>query len=190
MQFPVSFLQSAGGIADDIREPLSNKSGLSKHFDIFSNPFRLTPYRSTVTEQNVTSAASLGLNHPRNFQLGKDGKMYALGDNGAGLAQVLQKSDPTTGNWAISTTAVGTGTVVYGSFIEWAGAFWMFTGANLVSKWTIASTFTDTVATIGTIASVAQSVVGADDNMYMFYNNRVVKVSNAGAVLDNYLLNL
>ena len=193
MQFPVAISNFAGGIVDDIREPLSNKFGISKHFDIFSNPLRLTPYRSTVAETNSTSAASLGANHPRNFQLGKNGIMYALGDNGAGLAQVLQKSDPTTGNWGLATTAVGTGITIYGSFKEWGttSAFYMFTGTQAVSKWTIGSTFTNSVLALGVpITSVAQSVVGADDNLYMFYNNRVVRVTNAGTATDNVLSNL
>lgn len=193
MQYPISISNFAGGLVDDIREPLSNKFGICKHFDIFSNPNRLTPYRSTVAESNSTSAASLGLNHPRNFQLGKNGLMYALGDNGSGLAQVLQKADPTTGNWALATTAVGTGTTVYGSFKEWgtSSAFYMFTGTQAVSKWTIGSTFTNSVLALGVaITSVAQSVVGADDNLYMFYNNRVVRVTNAGVATDNVLTNL
>src|SRR3990167_9585350 len=34
-----------GGISDDIREPSSNKFSITKHFDIYSNSYRLTPYR-------------------------------------------------------------------------------------------------------------------------------------------------
>lgn len=193
MQFPVSFLNSFGGLVDSLREPLSNKFGLSKHFDIFSDSSKLTPYRSTVAETTSVSASDLGLLHPRNFQLGKDGKMYAYGDNGSGLAQVLVKSDPTTGNWAKATTAVGTGITVYGAFKEWGttSAFYMFTGTQAISKWTIGSTFTNSVLALGVaITSVAQSVVGADDNLYMFYNNRVVRVTNAGVATDNVLTNL
>lgn len=181
----------SGGIADDIREPQTNKFGITKHFDIFNNPYRLTPYRSTESEADATSAAHLGAFDLRHFQLGKNGLMYALGNDGSAHPQVYQKTDPTTGLWSASTTAAGANALIYGSFIEWAGAWWMFSGTAKVSKWTTGSTFTDTVATVGvSIVTTAQSVVGADDNMYMFYNNRVVRVSNAGAVTDNVLTNL
>ena len=170
-------------------------SPFHQHFDIFSDPNRLIPYRSTEAEQNATSAANFGLFNPRNFQLGKDGKMYALGDdNAGGLAQVLEKTDPTTGNWGLSTTAVGTGVVVYGAFIEWGTtpAFYMFSGTNRLSAWTIGGTFNNTVSslTLTTITSVAQGVVGADDQLYMFYNNKVVRVTRAGVATDDVLTNL
>ncbi len=171
MQYPGSISNFAGGLVDDIREPQTNRFGLSKHFDIFSNPNRLTPYRSSIAETTSVSAADLGLYHPRNFQLGKDGKMYAYGDNKSGLAQVLSKADPTTGNWALPANAVGTGITVYGAFIEWGttSAFYMFTGTAALSKWQVGGTFTNSVLALGaTITSVAQGVVGADDNLYMF----------------------
>jgi hypothetical protein len=168
----------------------SRDSEFSQHFDIYSDPNRLIPYRSTEAEANATSAANLGTFDLRHFTLGKNGLMYALGNDGSGHPQVYQKTDPTTGLWSASTTAAGSAAIIYGSFIEWAGAFWMFSGTTNVSKWTIGSTFTNTVATVGTITTTAHSVIGADDNMYMFYNNKVVKVTNAGVVTDNYLTNL
>ncbi len=194
LQYPGSISSFNGGLVDDVREPQTARFAMSKHFDIYSNPFRLTPYRSSVAETNSTSAASLGLNHPRNFILGTNGKMYAYGDNGSGLAQILEKTDPTTGNWRLSTTAVFAGVTVNGSFIEYKGALWLFTGTNSVSKWVIATnTITDNVLVGGlgqTITTVAQAFIGPDDNLYMFYNNRVVKISPAGVVTDNYLANL
>lgn len=165
-------------------------SAFVKHFDIFSDPTRLIPYRSTEAEADGTSASNLGTYDLRHFTLGKDGKMYALGVKST-FPQIMQKTDPTTGTWAESTTAIGNAARITGAFIEWAGAFWMFSGTTFVSKWVIATTtFTNTVATVGTITTVAQPVVGADDNMYMFYNNKVVRVSNAGTVTDNVLSNL
>lgn len=165
-------------------------SAFHQHFDIYSDPSRLIPYRSTEAEADGTSAASLGTYDLRHFTLGKDGKMYALGVKTT-FPQIMQKTDPTTGTWAESTTAIGNAVRITGAFIEWAGAFWMFSGTTNVSKYVIATnTFTNVVATIGTITTVAQPVIGPDDNMYMFYNNKVVKVSSAGAVTDNYLANL
>lgn len=190
MQYPASITSFNGGLADDVREPISNRYANAKHFDIYSNPLRLVPYRSTEAEADATSAAHLGTYDIRHFQLGKNGLMYALGSDLSGHPQVFQKTDPTAGLWSLSTTAAGNAALIYNSFLEWQGAFYMFSGTTNVSKWTIGSTFTNTVATIGTITTVAQSVIGSDDNMYMFYNNKVVRVSNAGAVTDNVLTKL
>ena len=169
-------------------------SAFHQHFDIYSDPHRLIPYRSTEAELDSVSAANLGDSHLRNFQLGKNGVMYALGETG-GLAQVFQKTLPASGTWGVATTAVAsaTFTVIYEAFIEWGTtpAFYMFTKTATLSKWTIGSTFTDTVLGLGaTITSVAQGVVGADDNLYMFYNNKVVRITNAGTASDNVLTNL
>lgn len=168
-------------------------SAFHQHFDIFSDPTRLIPYRSTEAEANATSAANLGTFDLRHFTLGTNGKMYALGNDGAGHSQIFQKTDPTAGLWSASTTSAGNGTQIYGSFIEWQGAWWGMQGTNQVWKYVIATnTITNTVTgALGTtIVTVAQPVVGADDNMYMFYNNKVVRVSPAGVVSDNVLTNL
>src|SRR3990167_713630 len=172
----------------------SADSPFHQHFDIYSDPNRLIPYRSTEAELDSVSAANLGASYLRNFQLGKNGVMYALGQTGT-LAQVFQKTLPASGTWGIAATAVAsaTFTVIYGAFIEWGttAAFYMFTKTATLSKWTIGSTFTDVVLSLGaTITSVAQGVIGADDNLYMFYNNRVVRVSNAGVATDDVLTNL
>ncbi|MBP9771412.1 MAG: hypothetical protein KBD16_00590 [Candidatus Pacebacteria bacterium] len=168
-------------------------SAFHQHFDVFSDPSRLIPYRSTEAEANSTSAANLGSFDLRNFQLGKDGKMYALGNDGSAHPQVFVKADPTTGLWAPDTTAAGNAAIIYGAFIEWAGAFWGFQGTNQVWKYVLSTdTITNTVtgALGSTIVTVAQWVVGADDNLYGFYNNKVIRVSNAGVVTDDVLANL
>ncbi len=194
MQYPGAIENFSGGLVDDLREPQSDRFGLSKHFDIFSNPYRLTPYRSTTAESDATSVAHLKTFNLQNFQLGKSGKMYALGLDATTHPQVYEKADPTTGNWAPSTTGAGANALVRGSFLEFGttNALWMFSGTNKISKYATASnTFTDTVASISaSIITVAQSIVGSDGNMYMFYNNQVVRVSPAGAVTDQVLTNL
>src|SRR3990167_7353643 len=184
---PITVNRFDGGFSDDPREVSSNKGALIKHFDIFSNPNKLTPYRSTEADTS-TSVSSTDLEQYRvqDFQLGLDGKLYGLGRASASaVPKVFSKADPTTGNWTIEYTAEGTGALIRGCFIEWQSAWWMFSGTTDVSKWTIGSTFTNSVGTVGTITSVAQGVVGADNNLYLFYNNKVVRVSPAGAVTDN-----
>ena len=184
---PITVNRFDGGFSDDPREVSSNKGALIKHFDIFSNPNKLTPFRSTEADTS-TSVSSTDLEQYRvqDYQLGLDGKLYGLGRAaGSAVPKVFSKADPTTGNWTIESTAEGTGALIRGCFIEWQSAWWMFSGTTDVSKWTIGSTFTNSVGTVGTITSVAQGLVGADNNLYLFYNNKVVRVSPAGVATDN-----
>ena len=121
----------------------------------------------------------------RHFTLGSNGKLYGLGKNGSGQPKVVSKAAPGSGNWTLEATAEGNAARIVGSFIEWQNAFWFFQGTNQVGKWTIGGTVTNSVGTVGsTITSVAQSIVGADNNLYMFYNNQVVRISPAGGVTD------
>lgn len=182
----------SGAMSDSPRAPVANAGSLIKHFDALSDNHKLTPRRSFVAEQDAISAADLKTYDLRDFQLGLDGKEYALGKNGSGYPKVCKKTDPTTGNWlssagnAIATAeGEGNGVSIPGCFIEWQGAFWFFQGTNQVAKCTLAGTITNIVASVGaTITSVAQGII-ANNTLYLFYNNRVVTVSAAGAVSDN-----
>jgi len=189
-----------GGIEDDARTPPRNGGALVKHFDIFSNPYKLTPYRSTeadhATNVSATDAKQYDIRH---FQLASTGLLYGLGKEGNGYPKVLRKADPTTGNWLSSNggdaaTAEGEGDAarITGCFIEWASAFWFFQGTNQLAKvLTADGVITNSVTTVGsTITSVAQGVVGPDDNLYLFYNNKVVRVDNTGTPSDDVLTNL
>ncbi len=175
----------AGGVSDDVREQRFNFAAIIKHFDIFSNPRRLSPYRSMEAEASTVSVANLKTYDLRTFQLGSNGKMYALGKNGSGYPQILQKTDPTTGTWSLPATSTGNAARIVGAFIEWASAFWFLQGTNQVAKWTIGGTVTQSVATVGsTITTTAQGVVFGD-NLFIPYNNKIFKVSSAGAITDD-----
>jgi len=191
---PTQIKDFSGGMSDSPRASLANAGSLISHFDVFSDKHKLTPYRSTEADTATNVSATDGEQYDiRDFQLGIDGKMYALAKVVAtGYPKVVKKTDPTTGNWLSSAgnniaTAEGEGNGVRipGCFIEWQGAFWFFQGTNQIAKCTLAGTITNSVATVGaTITSVAQGII-ANNTLYLFYNNRVVTVSAAGAVSDN-----
>lgn len=176
-----------GGIADDPREKGGNIGALIKHFDVFSNPFKLSPNRSSEADTNDgSSATGMKQYDVRNFQLGKDGKLYGLGKNASGYPKVVSKATPGSGNWTLESTAEGNATRIPGCFIEWQGAWWFFQGTNQVAKWVIGGAITNSVATVGsTILTVAQGLIGPDDNLYLFYNNKVVRVDASGTVTDD-----
>lgn len=181
-----------GGVSDDVRQNTTNKFSISRHFDIFTNPNSLTPYRSSEADTHDGSSAT-GMKQYRikNFLLGSDGRLYGLGKQASlSKPKIFYKTDPTSGNWTLPATAEGSGALIYDSFIEWGTtkSLWMFSGTVDVSKWVINSTFTNSVSTVATaITTVAQSLIAKDNNMYMFYNNIVVRVSPAGGVSDAQL---
>lgn len=176
-----------GGISDDPREPIYNQGALVKHFDIFSNPYKLNPNRSSEADENDGSTSD-GMKQydVRHFQLGSNGKLYGLGKNASSQPKVVSKATPASGNWTLESTAEGNAARILGCFIEWASAWWFFQGTTSLGKWTIGGTVTNAVKTVGsTITTVAQGVVGADNNLYVFYNNKVVRVDPSGVATDD-----
>src|SRR3990167_8048154 len=190
---PIIINRFDGGISDDPRQPIANMGAMVKHFNIFDNPFKLTPYRSTEadTATNVSSTDAKTYDI-RNFQLGSNGQLYGLGKNANGYPKVLKKTDPTTGNWLSSNggnaaTAEGEGTAarIVGCFIEWQSAFWFFQGTD-VFKVLISNGVSSDQGNIGaTPTTVAQGIVGADNNLYLPYNNKLVRVNSSGTVTDD-----
>jgi hypothetical protein len=189
----------SGGISDSSRLPSANSCIVSKHFDIFTDPKRLIPYRSLEADTNDGSTAT-GMKQ----YLVKDyvyasasTKLYGLGQTGAGLTKIVYKADATTGNWTLPASSEGNGAVQNGCFVEYKDYLWGFQGTNQLFKWgTLSGTpsITNSVTTVGaTITSVAQGIIAADANLYMFYNNVIVRIApgltvtdSAKTVPDNY----
>lgn len=181
-----------GGISDDSRKPSTNEFQISKHFDIFSSPYRLTPYRSFETDTNDGST-STGMKQyavQDFFYASASAKLYGLGKNASGKTKVVYKADATTGNWTLPSSSEGDGTVLNGCFFEYKDYAWGFQGSNEIFKWgTLSGTpsITNSVATVAsTITSVANGVIAADGNAYMAYNNVVVRIAtDASTITDS-----
>lgn len=189
-----------GGISDDIRKSTETEFSISKHFDIFSNPQRLTPYRSFEADTNDGSTAD-GMKQyfVRDFVYASaSAKLYGLGQTGAGMTKIVQKADATTGNWSLPASSEGNGAVLNGCFFEYKNYLWGFQGTNQIFKWgTLSGTpsITNSISTVASsITSVANGVIAADGNAYMAYNNVVVRIAtdtttitdSAKTVPDNY----
>jgi len=267
----------SAGISDDQRAIFQNGFSIAKHFDIFSNPNRLTPYRSFEADTNDGST-STGMKQylVKDFlYASSSAKLYGLGQTGAGLTKIVYKADATTGNWTLPSSSEGNGAVKNGCFLEYKDYLWGFQGTTQVWKWGLLSgspsitnsqgtvgTVYNTISTISitaagtlynindilyidggtggtaivtavsggtvtgvtllepgynystgtkatttssatgtgctinitavantstTITSVAQGLIGKDDNGYMFYNNIVVRIYPSGTVQDQAL---
>ncbi len=182
-----------GGVSDDPRKSTQNEFIITKHFDIFSQPNKLTPYRSLETDTNDGST-STGMKQYliKDFLYASAStKEYALGQNASGFPKIVYKDDATTGNWVLPASSEGNAAVINGCFVEYKDYIWGFQGANQVFKWgTLSGTpsITNSVNTTGvTITSVAQGIIAKDDNLYMPYNNKIARVTSGGSFNDAVL---
>ncbi len=180
----------SGGISDDPRKASVSECIISKHFDIFSQPNRLIPYRSLEADTNDGSTAT-GMKQysVRDFQYSSTStKLYGLGQTGAGLTKIVYKEDATTGNWTLPASSEGNGAVKNGCFIEFKNYFWGFQGTNQLWRWGTLSgipSITNSQATVGsTITSVAQGLIAADGNLYLPYNNKLVRIAPGLTITD------
>lgn len=192
-QLEISIADFNGGISDDPRKQTTNEFQITKHFDIFSNPKRLTPYRSLETDtHDGSSSTGMKQYSVRDFLYASaSAKLYGLGQTAGGLTKIVYKSDATTGNWTLPSGSEGNGAVQNGCFVEYKDYLWGFQGTNQVWKWGLLSgtpSITDSVnTTASTITSVANGVIAKDDNLYLPYNNIITRVNSSGTFSDAVL---
>lgn len=191
-QIEISISDFNGGISDDPRKSSNNEFQITKHFDIFTNPKRLTPYRSLEADTHDGSTAT-GMKQyiVKDFVYdSSSAKLYGLGQTAAGLTKIVQKADATTGNWSLPASSEGNGAVQNGCLVEYKDYLWGFQGTTQVFRWGVLSgvpTITNSQGTVGTITSVAQGVIAKDDNLYLPYNNKLARVVAGGTVSDAVL---
>ena len=189
---PLVVTQFFGGISDDLRKPTLNEFSITKHFDIFSQPNRLIPYRSLEADTETSvSATDLKQYLVRDFVYhSASAKFWGLGQTGAGLTKIVEKADATTGLWTTPASSEGNGAVLNGCFFEYKNYLWGFQGTSQIFKWGLLSgtpSITNSVSTTAsTITSVANGVIAADGNGYMAYNNVVVRIAtDASTITDS-----
>lgn len=175
----------SGGISDDVRKQSGSEFIISKHFDIFSNPKRLTPYRSL--EQDDTDVTTYFV---RDFKYASAStKLYGLGQTGAGLTKIVYKADATANGWTVPASSEGNGAVKNGCFVEFKDYMWGFQGTNQLFKWGLLSgtpAITNSVATVGqTITSVADGVINSLGELYIAYNNVVLRIAADGTTVTD-----
>ena len=183
----------AGGVSDDPRQETGSGFIISKHFDIFSNPHRLTPYRSLEADTHDGSTAT-GMKQYRVLDFlyaSSSAKLFGLGKTAGGLTKIVNKADATTGNWTLPSSSEGNGAVKNGCFIEYKDSLFGFQGTNQIWKYGLLSgtpTIANSASTTGsTITSVAQGLV-FNDYLYLPYNNKIWRATDATTFSDAYLL--
>ena len=182
----------SGGISDDPRQSTSSGFVISKHFDIFSQPNKLTPYRSLEADTTYSVAGDMKQYVVQDFlYASSSSKLYGLGVNASGRTKIVYKNDATTGNWLLPSSSEGNGARQPGCLVEYKDYLWGFQGTNQIWKWGTLSgspSITKSVGTTGvTITSTANGVIAADDNLYLPYNNRLGRVTSGGTYNDAVL---
>lgn len=153
----------SSGISDDVRAISQNGFSIAKHFDIFTNPNRLTPYRSFEADTNDGSTATgMKQYYVRDFLYASaSAKLYGLGQTGAGLTKIVYKADATTGNWTLPSSSEGDGAIKNGCLLEYKDYLWGFQGTTQVFKWGLLSgtpSITNSQGTVGTVYNTISTI--------------------------------
>jgi len=189
----IEIRQFFGGISDSPRKQTTNEFQSSRHFDIFSDPQKLIPYRSLEAD-HATSVSSTDLKQylVRDFVYAStSAKLYGLGQTGAGLTKILQKASAVDGLWTAPSSSEGNGAVWNGCFFEYKDYLWGFQGNTQLFKWGLLSgspSITNTAKTVGsTISSVANGIIQPSTGFaYVAYNNIIVRIeSNTTTITDS-----
>lgn len=191
-QITTTVNQFFGGVSDSSRKSSANEFIISKHFDIFSDPQKLIPYRSLESDDTSASSHDMKQYSVKDFVYAStSAKLYGLGKTGAGLTKIVYKADATTGNWTLPASSEGNGAVKNGCLVEFKDYLWGFQGTNQIFKWGLLSgtpsiTNTATGGTVGsTITSVANGVIySATGELFLAYNNAIVRVETNLTITD------
>lgn len=182
----------SGGVSDSTRKPTTNEFIHSSHFDIFTDPFKLIPYRSLEADTETSvSATDLKQYLVRDFKYASAStKLYGLGQTGAGLTKIVYKAVAESGLWTLPSSSEGNGAVKNGCFFEFKDYIWGFQGTNQLFKWgTLSGTpsITNSVTTVGsTITSVADGIIHpATGYAYLAYNNVLVRIQSDGTTVTD-----
>jgi len=182
----------SGGIADDVRKESSSEFIITEHFDIFSNPKKLTPYRSfEVDTETSVGATDLNQYFVRDFLYPTgSGKLYGLGQTTGGNTKIVQKAVAESGLWTTPASSEGNGLVKSGCFVEYKDYAWGFQGTTQIWRWGLLSgtpSISNSSSTTGVdITSVAQGLV-FNDYLYLPYNNRIWRATDASTYSDAFL---
>lgn len=141
-QVEININKFNGGVSDDPRQISPSSFIISKHFDVFTDPNKLIPYRSFEADTNDGST-STGMKqyYVKDFLYASaSAKLYGLGQVvGTGLTKIFYKADAISGNWTIPASSEGNGAVQNGCLVEYKDYLWGFQDTTQVFKWGLLS---------------------------------------------------
>lgn len=171
----------SGGISDDIRQNTSSAFGITQHFDTFSYPNRLVPYRDS---ENDTSGARGIVNF-----LYANSKLYGIGYKSgvSALPTLYEKTTPDSGTWSASSNGESSsGSILNPSncFIEHKNYIYYWHGTNLLARYgdiTSGPTTTNAWQTIS-FTYTAQGCIDRDGTLFLPYDNNILTVTSSAVL--------
>lgn len=170
-----------GGRSADVRIQKLEQAQISSHFDIYTNPKKLTPYRAM--EADETAALKIV-----SFIYAANAALYGLGVvSGQAYVQIYKKvSDVIADAWTTVTGgASAAGTRSTRVFVEFHGYLYGLRNSNSIWCWgdfTGVPTFTEQALAITyTAGNEAQGLVTSDDLLLIPYGNKIARKDGAGS---------
>lgn len=167
--FDIKIDRFDGGIVNDLRDKREAVCAITKHFDIYSSPNRLTPYRNTYSANS--SQATHGIRKCVLY----DGKLMCIGVTGN---KIYVANDPYASdmNWGEFTPGTpSTGTLDATMLVDYNKRIygWKASGGVIWrTQLDTTGSFSDTFKTISNAVPVCQGLVHSkDDLLYVPYTN-------------------
>lgn len=167
-----------GGMSDDIRIQQPEVFAAATHFDIFTYPKRLVPYRAM--EANETTSYNI-----QNFVFA-EGKLYGLGIVAASSkVKIYEKaSDAIADSWTASSSAEDTlGSRATQPFTAFHKYIYGLTGGTRLWAWgdiTGTPSFTATAASVS-YSRACKGIITSDDLFLQPYDNKIARKNGAGS---------
>lgn len=174
------------GISDDERIQDLAFCTMSKHFDIFTHPKRLVPFRNMEASQNTDYII-------HNF-LYTNSQIYGLGVvEGSSKTKIYERTGGLiTGSWTASTGGEdGSGARDTKCFIHYKN--WIFGLAASARIWgwgdiTGTPSFTATALNLTSFSNTCQGLVTTDDLLLIAHDNKISVKDGGSSATDNWSL--
>lgn len=174
-----------GGVTDKKGSGKGTEFETLQHFDIETDPYALTPFRSLEVDEAEDKTLVI-----TEFMYGTDGNIYGRGKNGTKLA-IYEKSSVSDASWAASTGGEPSvsSLAIPGCFVEYKSEMFGIRSGGVLWKYNASSnTFTDTVGTLASSTFIGQGMRANDNNLYIPYDNRLAKYDGSTFAATSLLL--
>lgn len=186
----------AGGMSNSPNTQSREQFAFSQAFDIWQDQNKLIPALSLVDDSTSATADDMLQYDIKDLHFVPGSTiLYGLGRKAASdHPKIFSKSGDPLGAWVIPGSAEGSQQRINGTFFEWQGWMYFFSGSADVSRYE-GGTYTQTYATLANAVSRGTGhIISPTDNCaYMFYlggsptSPYVVRISATGTVSDNVL---
>lgn len=155
-----------GGISDDLLAGNAAQYAHAAHLDDFTQPYRLSPYRSYVADETGFTSGTRVL-------YGSDGTIYGIGST---ISAIYYKADVTTASWTLlANDTAGNGATDDAGFAENRNYLYMWDGAGNIDRVSmIEGTYTSAwQASIAGTANAGPIYSHSNGDIYFAYGNNV-----------------